>query len=217
MSRMSTSAAPHSFPERLETFHDRGIGDSLGWLDPGWRNRLRARRELTFARLGPLSGRRGLDIGCGSGIYMIEALMRGASHVVGLDPAPGMLEWAHRRIDEAGRLDQITLLEGYFPETLLPGPFDFAIVVGVLDYVNDPVAFLCSVRSLVIGKTVATFPSRHWLYAPLRKLRGRLRREPVYFYDEREILALARSAGFGKVDVMRLDGANADCLACLEP
>jgi SAM-dependent methyltransferase len=201
----------------LEVFHDHGTGRSSAWFDFGSRNQLRARFELTFERLGSLSGRRGLDIGCGSGIYMAEALRRGAAHVVGVDPAPGMLELARRRVEQAQRISQITLLEGYFPQTLPEGPFDFAIVIGVLDYVGDPLAFLRAIRGLVSGQTVASFPAPHWLYAPIRELRGRLRGEPVHFYDEPEIRTLAGAAGFGAIDVIRIDGAGADYHTSLAP
>ncbi len=40
------------------------------------------------------------------------------------------------------KLDQLTVVEGDFPEKAPPGTFDFAIIMGVLDYVEDAPAFI---------------------------------------------------------------------------
>src|SRR5687767_10939559 len=113
----------HDFAETFDTFYDGKRSVMMRWIDRRRRSDMFTRYALTFERLGDLTGQRGLDIGCGSGPYISEALKRGAAHVVGLDPASGMLELARRRVEKLGQLDRLTLLEGYFPEQAPPGPF----------------------------------------------------------------------------------------------
>lgn len=205
----------HGFAETFDTFYDGKRSVMMQWFDRRWRHDMFARYTLTFERLGDLTGKRGLDIGCGSGPYVAEAIQRGASHVVGLDPAPGMLELTRRRIENAGALEKITLLEGYFPDKVPPGPFDFAMIMGVLDYVAEPVAFFQALRSILTGKAAVSFPSQHWFRTPVRKVRYRLRNCPVYFYSERQIRAIGQEAGFGTVDVIKIEGAGMDYHVCL--
>ena len=215
MSQSQAGAFFDSFAETFDTFYDGKRSPVMQWIDRRYRHDMFARFALTFERLGDLHGKRGLDVGCGSGPYVAEAIKRGASHVVALDPAPGMLELTRKRIEKLGQLDKITLAEGYFPEKAPPGPFDFAIVMGVLDYVADPVAFFKAMRAIVTGRVTVSFPSKHWLRTPIRKVRYRLRNCPVYFYDEPTIRSIGKKAGFGLVDVVKIPGAGMDYHICL--
>ena len=218
---MNQSHAPgtffDSFAETFDTFYDGKRNPVMQWIDRRYRHDMFARYALTFERIGDLTGKRGLDIGCGSGPYVAEALKRGASHVVALDPAPGMLDLTRKRIERLGQSGQITLVEGYFPQVLPPGPFDFAIIMGVLDYVSHPEAFFKALRGLVTGKAAVSFPSKHWLRTPIRKVRYRLRHCPVYFYDEAMIRSIGSAAGFGTTDIIKIPGAGMDYHVCLTP
>ena len=40
-----------------------------------------------------------------------------------------------------------------------PGPFDFAIVMGVMDYVAEPVAFLKGLRKMSPARPPSRFPA----------------------------------------------------------
>ncbi|MEX2113423.1 MAG: methyltransferase domain-containing protein [Pirellulales bacterium] len=205
------------FAGALATFDDGRHSPAWHCFDRRFRHDTFERFALTFERLGDVSGRRGLDVGCGSGHYIAEALRRNARHMVGIDPALGTLELARQRLESLGQIDQVELIVGYFPDSLPTGAFDFAIVMGVLDYVAEPVSFLRALRQVVNGRIVVSFPSKHWLYSPLRKLRYRLRSCSVYFYDEPAIRSIAERAGFGSIDVVKIDGAGLDFHACLAP
>jgi len=205
------------FAETFDTFYDGRRSPIMQWIDRRYRSDMFARYALTFEKLGDLTGKRGLDIGCGSGPYVAEAIKRGAGHVVALDPAPGMLELTAKRVARLGRSDRVTIVEGLFPETTPPGPFDFVIVMGVLDYVADAPAFLKALRSVVAGTAALSFPSKHWLRTPIRRVRYRVRNCPVYFYDEEQIRAIGAAAGFGGVDVTKIPGAGMDYHVCLTP
>ena len=205
------------FADTFDTFYDGKRSPIMQWIDRRYRHDMFERYALTFERLGDLTGQRGLDIGCGSGPYIAEAIRRGASQVVGLDPALGMLDLARKRLEKVGQSEKCQFVTGYFPETVPEGPFDFAIITGVLDYVADPVPFFTALRPIMRGKAAVSFPSKHWFRTPIRKVRYRLRNCPVYFYDEQLIRSIGEQAGFGTVDIIKIDGAGMDYHVCLSP
>ncbi len=207
----------NKFADARNAFQDGKRSPLVHVSDRRYRGDLFERFALTFERLGDLSGKDGLDIGCGSGHYLAEALRRNARHVVGLDPALGMLELARRRVNTLGQADRVEFVADYFPKRTPTGPFDFAIVVGVLDYVADPEVFLRALRAILAGTAVVSFPAKHWYLTPIRRIRCRLRNCTVYFYDEGTIRSIAQRAGFGAVDLVRLDGAGSDYLVFLKP
>ena len=67
-----------------------------------------------------LYGQAVLDVGCGSGRYMLHALRRGAARVIGVDPSPQMLDRAGAELASVRYDAQIDLAEGSL--TALPVP-----------------------------------------------------------------------------------------------
>lgn len=197
------------FAYTFDTLYDEQRGWLSRWVDRRFRGDMFIRFERTFEQFGDLTGQSVLDIGCGSGPYMLEALRRGARMVTGLDPAPNMLRLAHQRLARAGFSNRYQLLESMFPGPELE-PHDSVIVMGVLDYVFDAQAFMLAMRLLTKRRAAVSFPSRHWLRTPLRKFRYRMRRCPVYFYDELEIRQLSGNAGFDMTELYKIPGAGMD-------
>lgn len=207
----------HGFADVFDTFYDGKRSPMMQWIDRHFRSDMFERYRLTFERLGDLTDKTGIDIGCGSGPYVAEALRRGARRVVALDPAPRMLELTRERADKLDRADRVSFQEGYFPNVKPPGPFDFAIVMGVLDYIEDATAFLRALREIVVGKAVISFPSKHWFRTPIRKVRYRLRQCPVWFYNDDDIRRFATAAGWTQIDIRKIAGAGMDYHVLLEP
>jgi SAM-dependent methyltransferase len=204
------------FADRFDTLYDEQRGPFMRWFDRRFRSDMFGRFARTFDELGDFSGKSVLDIGCGSGPYILEAFRRGALEVTGLDPAESMLKLARQRIRGTAHEGHCHLVQGLFPGTELR-PHDFAIVMGVMDYVEDAEEFLRKLRPLVRRTAALSFPSRHWLRTPLRQVRYRLRRCPVYFYDRNQIEGLARRAGYSVVRIHKLEGAGMDYHICLNP
>jgi len=220
--RNVTSTAPpgdffQGFADVFDTFYDGKRSRVMQWVDRRFRHDMFERYRLTFARLGNLRDKSGIDIGCGSGPYVVEALQRGARHVAALDPAPRMLQLTRERVSRLRADGRVSYHDGYFPGVAPAGPFDFAIVMGVLDYVADAATFLRALRAIVSGAAVLSFPSRHWLRTPIRAVRYRLRRCPVYFYDDALIRSLATQAGWSRVEIEKIPGAGMDYHVCLRP
>jgi cyclopropane fatty-acyl-phospholipid synthase-like methyltransferase len=203
------------FAETFDSFYDGKRSPAMQWVDQRFRRDMFVRFSLTFDFLGNLEGSRVLDIGCGSGPYVAEALKRGAAQVIGIDPAPSMLELARRRVAAIGMRERVQLLHGYFPQICPTEPADFAIVMGVMDYVEDAAAFLRGLRSVVSQKAALSFPSVHWFRSPLRQFRYRLRRCPVHFYTRDAIEALVRELGVRDYTLTKIPGAGLDYVLCL--
>ena len=63
-------------------------------------------------------------MGCGSGVYMRQALVAGAGEVVGLDPAKRMLEHTKMRLETSGISGDSELVLGSFPGCCPKEKFD---------------------------------------------------------------------------------------------
>lgn len=207
----------NGFAETFDSIYDQKRNRLMRWVDCTFRSDMFIRYVLTFEALGQLRGRTILDIGCGSGPYIVEAVKRGAYQVTGIDPAPNMLALVRERFQQNGlSKNRCELLEGAFPGIVVK-PHDCAIVMGVMDYVADPQTFLTALKPLVKQLAVLSFPSQHWFRTPFRKIRYRLRRCPVYFYDEARITSLCSVAGFNHVEIKKIPGAGMDYHVCLRP
>jgi SAM-dependent methyltransferase len=73
--------------------------------------------EYSFYLLGDATGRRVLDLGCGSGEELIPLVHRGAS-VIGIDISPDLIALAERRLREQGVKAEVRVGSAY--DTELP-------------------------------------------------------------------------------------------------
>jgi len=216
--RAETNAAKFfdGFAETFDTIYDNKRNAIMQWVDWHFRSDMFMRFALTFNALGSLKDKTVLDIGCGSGPYVLEALHRDAKWVTAVDPAPAMLSLVRQRLKGTDLGNRCSIIEGCFPgiEVQL---HDHAIIMGVMDYIPDAVSFLKALCPIVKDSAVLSFPSKHWFRTPFRKFRYSLRNCPVYFYDEHSIQDLCRAAGFKSVNIQKIPGAGMDFHVCLKP
>ena len=85
--------------------------------------------------IGRVGGRRGLDLGCGTGRHALAMVERGMAEVVGLDASPEMLDRARRRPDADRVLWVRQTLPGPLP--LADGAFDLAVLGLVAEHLDD--------------------------------------------------------------------------------
>jgi 2-polyprenyl-3-methyl-5-hydroxy-6-metoxy-1,4-benzoquinol methylase len=69
----------------------------------------RIEEELILRMIGPIQGKRVLDVGCGDGVLSVRFALKGA-HVTGLDADPGMIAAARDRENSAH--PSVTYVEG---------------------------------------------------------------------------------------------------------
>lgn len=144
-------------------------------------------------------GMRVLDVGCGTGIYMLE-LARRDVYVIGVDPSIEMILIAREKFRQAG-------LKCYFicgsAEALpfRPERFDLALTVTSLCFVGRPDRAVEEMYRILKsgGRIVVGELNRFSLWAFLRRLKG-LFRETIYnqahFWSRRELERLLRRRGF---------------------
>lgn len=138
--------------EKLQTrrLSDRLV-DVTARRPAGFVGRLIYRRapghEASFVQvmkwLGPLSGDRCLELGCGGGILLERALAAGARSVAGLDHSQEMLTLSRKRNQEAVTAGRASLKLG--DASVIPWPdqsFDAVFCANMFFYVRDPAAVL---------------------------------------------------------------------------
>lgn len=93
-------------------------------------------KEIIFSLGSVEPGESVLDVGCGTGNYLVDLAERGA-WVVGVDSSQNMLEIAKSKLSKTGYAFQLQLAEA---ETLPFGDntFDLALSVLSLEFVNSP-------------------------------------------------------------------------------
>jgi 2-polyprenyl-3-methyl-5-hydroxy-6-metoxy-1,4-benzoquinol methylase len=152
------------------------------------------RYDQTLAGCAPIEGKSVIDIGCGPGHYGVELARRGAARVLGVDFAPGMIDLARARAERAGVSDRCSFVLGDFLASSGDEKFDYAIVMGFMDYIADPADLVRKVLGVCRGKAFFSFPASGGLLAWQRQLRYKSRC-PLYLYTEPQIRALVSGSG----------------------
>jgi len=165
-----------------------------GVVNKLFRKSMMMRYEKSLAGCQPVQGKTVIDIGCGPGHYAVALAAQGASRVLGVDFAPGMVEIARKRAESAGVTERCTFTLGDFMEVSGDEKFDYAIVMGFMDYIEDAGALMRKVLNVCRGKAFFSFPADGGPLAWQRRLRYRSRCE-LYMYTEPQIRSLVSALG----------------------
>jgi 2-polyprenyl-3-methyl-5-hydroxy-6-metoxy-1,4-benzoquinol methylase len=186
--------------ERTRDFFDGYAGDFdaiyssrkgllRGVLNSVLRRSMKLRFFKTLEGCEPVAGKRVLDVGCGPGHYAITLAGRGAAEVVGLDFADGMIDLADRHAREAGVADRCRFLTADFFTWQPEAPFDYVILMGFMDYMEDPRAVVARALEFTKRRAFFSFPAAGGFLAWQRQLRYR-NRCALFLYRPEEIAAL---------------------------
>jgi SAM-dependent methyltransferase len=145
-----------------------------------------------------------LEVGCGGGVLLKEALKSGC-RAAGVDHSPDMVRLAEEVNHDAvaeGRLEiqQASADRLPFPDAT----FTCAAMTGVFGFLPDPVVALREIRR-VLGKggrlvVLGSNPALRETPAAPQPMASRLR-----FYEDDELRRLAEVAGFDRANVVRRD------------
>ena len=105
-----------------------------------------------------------------------------------------MLKIARERAEYAGVSEHCSFELGDFLTYPLPEPFDYAIVMGFMDYVSDPRAIIERVLDIVRVRAFFSFPKAGGPLAWQRQWRYRNRCD-LFLYREEQIRALLAPTG----------------------
>lgn len=138
-----------------------------------------------------------LDVGCGSGPLFAPLAGRGIT-VVGLDPAPAMVELAVKQAEGLGGL--VSVENRRWENIDEHDAYDAAVALGVFDYVDEPAELLARMGRAA-PHVIGSFPSPG-LRVRLRKVRYGARGVHVHGYGKARIGEVATQAGL-RVDELR--------------
>lgn len=158
------------------------------------------RREFALGVAREHDAPRVLDVGGGSGRIGELALDQGASRYVDVDLSDSMLALARERLERFG--DKVTLIQGDFLQTPIPGSYDVILAMGYFDYIENAPAHTSRMSELLApgGSVVASFPRWTWTKGPIRKLRYEvINKCPIFDYTRDGLSGLF--AGFSKVEI----------------
>lgn len=166
------------------------------WFDTAWGTHAWAVESAAVLRaVGPLPGRRVVDVGCGTGRLLAALLAEGAV-AVGADNDPGMLERAATRVrGRVVRADAARL-------PLADGSVHAAVAVTVLEFTAHPASVLAEMARVTLpgGRLVVGVlnPRSAWGWTD-RGRRGRAAWAGACFLPRTELLRLGRRHGRARV------------------
>ena len=206
----------NAFAKTFDTLYENKRGPIMRLLDHYFRSDIEIRYLKTFESFKDLSNKSIIDIGCGSGVYLSKALEDGALSVAGIDPAEGMLMISEERLKKYKQENNYKLIKGLFPTTDVEGKYDHAIVMGVMDYVENPKEFLSKLKEVYTTSAVLSFPSYHWIRGPIRSIRYKIRNVPLYFYSEEKIISILKDCSIDDYLIEKIPGAGMDYFVTLK-
>lgn len=195
----------HADARRFDAIYEESKDPVTRFVDHVWRGVVRRRMDLTLERLGDLTGRSVLDVGCGSGRYCIAFAARGAARVVGIDFAPAMIDLARDIAGRAGVADRCTFLVGAFPDAVPDETFDASTAMGFFDYIPDPARMVAAMRERTRSTLVMSFPKANEWRVPIRRLRFRMLGCPLFLYTEQRARQVLADAGIRDYEWIPLD------------
>lgn len=125
-------------------------------IHPGYQFTIKKIREVTRCHLSP-DQRRVIDVACGPGFLLID-LQRDGFDCLGIDFNPDVVRVANERFQVPAKVARVEDL------TALDKRFDLALLVHVLEHVEDPLGLLKNIRQILnpAGVLVVEVPNRKW-------------------------------------------------------
>lgn len=192
----------HDDAARFDAIYKKEKSAFASFVDDRWRGVVQKRLEVNVAKLLPLTGKSVLDVGCGSGRFCFEYAKHGATRVLGVDFAPGMIDIAEDLAKDFGVEEQCEFRVGTYPEIVTESdlPFDASTANGFFDYVAEPIPIITKMREMTKGTMIMSFPKAVEFRIPLRRIRFWLKGTPLFLYRKNQLQDILSSAGVTDYD-----------------
>jgi 2-polyprenyl-3-methyl-5-hydroxy-6-metoxy-1,4-benzoquinol methylase len=189
MSLERTQTFFHQYANDFDAIYgnQNGVFDSV--INRFFRKSMRLRYEKSIEGCEPVQGKSVLDVGCGPGHYSITLAQRGASRVVGIDFADGMLQLATEHARQVGVSDRCKFMVADFFTYQPQEIFDFVIAMGFMDYMPDAEKVVSKVLTLTRNKAFFSFPVAGGVLGWQRQLRYKKRCD-LFLYTENQLKQL---------------------------
>lgn len=145
-----------------------------------------------------------LEVGCGGGAFLQEALLSGC-RAAGIDHSPDMIKIAREVNHPAIAQHRLEIREGSAEMLPYPdGQFTCAVMTGVFGFISEPLRVLSEIARVLAPS------GRFALFTSTKKMLGTpAAPEPVasrlHVYENDELLTLARRAGFTEAQLEHPD------------
>lgn len=151
----------------------------------------------------PVDGKKIIDIGCGAGHYAVTLAKKGAAYIYGIDFAQGMIDLARKHAQQSGVGNKCKFDLVDFISEPIEGTFDYAILMGLMDYIKEPRSVIEKALSLTKSKAFFSFPVREGILAWQRKLRYRKRCD-LFFYDKKQICNILKGMDYKDLEIEKI-------------
>lgn len=181
-----------------------GLYEKPSRLDYFLRPALYLRLEQTINEIKQVPDATVLDVGCGPGRNSVDFIRAGgAGRVTGVDLAPQMITLAKEHAADCEVGNNCEFFEGDFlGRDFADRTFDFAVALGVMDYILDPKDILEGMRRLSRSKVIVSFPGRNALRMVYRSMVYGLKGVKLFWYGPQDIERLFERAGFNECQVI---------------
>ena len=116
-----------------------------------------------------------------------------------------MIEIAKKRTADYAHSGKISFTLADYMEHSFSQKYDAAVLMGVFDYVKDPVSMLKKLQQDVSKEIYASFPKGGGFLTWQRKVRYNMRNCPLYFYSKKSLVDILDEAGLqGKYTIKDL-------------
>jgi 2-polyprenyl-3-methyl-5-hydroxy-6-metoxy-1,4-benzoquinol methylase len=168
-----------------------------------FRKSMKLRYAKTIEGCVPIAGKSVIDVGCGPGHYGIALAKRGAKFVYGIDFAQGMIDLAKQNAAQSGVEDKCHFVFDDFMERSIRERFDYAIVMGFMDYIEAPQKIVEKVLSLTRSKAFFSFPVDGGLLGWQRKRRYKKRCD-LFMYNISQLDAIFDDMNLKKIEIQKI-------------
>jgi len=189
MSLERTQTFFHQYANDFDAIYGNQNGVFDSFVNRLFRKSMRLRYEKSIEGCEPVQGKSVLDVGCGPGHYSITLAQRGASRVVGIDFADGMLQIAGEHARKVGVADRCKFMVADFFTYQPQESFDYVIAMGFMDYMPDAEKVVDKVLSLTRSKAFFSFPVAGGVLGWQRQVRYKKRCD-LFLYTKDQLKGL---------------------------
>lgn len=168
-----------------------------------FRKSMRLRFDKVIKGCEPLDSKTLLDVGCGPGLFSVTMAKGGLKKAVGIDFAEEMISIANTKAKQFDVEDKCQFITIDAMKFNSDEKFDYTIVMGVMDYIENAPGFIQHLKSMTKGKIFLSFPVDDGLMAAQRRFRYR-KRCPLYMYTERSLDDLLMSTAEGRYKIEKI-------------
>ena len=171
-------------------------------MDKLFRHAMYERYKRTIDFLNASEVKTVLDVGCGSGRYAID-LSRNGMNITGVDLAQEMLNIAESNSKKLGFNNEFIV--GSYLDVEIDKKHDAAILMGLFDYISNPIDLFIKLKADTSLYILASFPKSGGVLAWQRKVRYNMRNCQLFYYNKDGIKEIMKASGIHEYEIQDND------------